>query len=340
MSSNQPDVTLKARHLTAALLAAYSASGCGPVLLSTRPANPRKLLVTGPDGAPTVIWAYLWNLTPGGRPARPEEYRIQLTGVDSPLLTNPDGHTLMLGYKSDLKVFAGFDLSRHHTFSKGSPSVQISMTALRDDALATGFGFDRKANGEIAVGIRPDFIHAYAGIAELLHSEGAAPSVVRLLRKATVDHALREDEAELPEPQQRAYRAVLRAIRWCGFREQVLRAYDHRCAITRIQLQLVDAAHVLPVSDFRSVDDVRNGFAVSPTYHRAYDAGLVYLDKDYVLRMNTSRCDELRALGRDAGLDALAAHVGNRILLPLDKHQWPKLTLIAQANRYRRIPGY
>jgi putative restriction endonuclease len=55
-------------------------------------------------------------------------------------------------------------------------------------------------------------------------------------------------------------------------------AYGNRCAVTRVQLRLVDAAHILPVGTTGSADHVRNGIALSPTYHRAFDAGLIYLD--------------------------------------------------------------
>ena len=46
-------------------------------------------------------------------------------------------------------------------------------------------------------------------------------------------------------------------------------------------LDLVDAAHILPVGAPESIDDIRNGIAIAPTYHRAYDNGLIYLDEDY-----------------------------------------------------------
>jgi len=53
-----------------------------------------------------------------------------------------------------------------------------------------------------------------------------------------------------------------------------------------MQLRLVDAAHILPVHTEETIDDVRNGIALSPTYHRAFDGGLIYLDENYAMRIN------------------------------------------------------
>ena len=37
------------------------------------------------------------------------------------------------------------------------------------------------------------------------------------------------------------------------------------------------------------IDDVRNGIALSPTYHRAFDFGLIYVDQEYVMRINPQK---------------------------------------------------
>ena len=42
--------------------------------------------------------------------------------------------------------------------------------------------------------------------------------------------------------------------------------YDNRCAVTRIQLRLVDATHILPVPSGDSSDHVTNGMALLQHY--------------------------------------------------------------------------
>lgn len=62
------------------------------------------------------------------------------------------------------------------------------------------------------------------------------------------------------------------------FRQEVLRAYEHRCAVTGFQIALggsyfgCEAAHV-QWHAYGGPDSVDNGFAVEPTLHKLFDAG-------------------------------------------------------------------
>jgi putative restriction endonuclease len=116
----------------------------------------------------------------------------------------------------------------------------------------------------------------------------------------------------------------------------VLQAYDNRCAVTRAQLKLVDAAHIVPVGSPGSVDRVQNGLSLSPTYHRAYDNGLIYLDADLTMKVNAAKEAELASLTLDGGLAGFKTTLG-RIHLPPDRQQWPSPEYIRRANAVRRI---
>lgn len=321
--------------MVAALLDAFEQSLHSAILTSSVRAHPRTFSVSGPMG-PLSVWVYVWTLTPGGRPQLADEYRIQMTGVRSPLPTNPDGPTLLLGYEPNLKMFAGFDLARHGTFTPGSPSVQIDITAL-NDALQNGLAFARKENGEIAVGIRPDQLVAYARTAAALHDLGEAAGTHRLLAKAAKLEPLPADEmARLPLERRRIVSTVSRLSRDANFRQQVLFAYGSRCAVTRMQLNVVDAAHVLPVGAPGSIDHVTNGLALSSTFHRAYDSSLIYLDESYNMRVNPEKAATLRNQHLDSGLDVFETMLG-RIHLPPDRRQWPDPQMIRKANAFRNI---
>jgi len=324
------------RELVEAVNDAIQQSGYSAALTSPVRTHPRKFIISSPDGDSVSLWVYGWTLTFGGRPSLPNEYRIQMTTVTSPLAMNPAGHTVLLGYEPVSKMFAGFDLTRHSAFTTGSPSVQIDIQSVRD-ALQYGLTFNRKTNNEIAVGIRPDQFMNYALNAEHLHRYGTQTETLRLLTRASSLVPIPAAEIEaLPENRRRIIQEVSRLSRKANFRQQVLFAYDKRCAVTRVQLRLVDAAHVLPVGAPESSDHVTNGLALSPTYHRAYDNGLIYLDDTYHMRINNTRLDELRAIRLDGGIDGFIAPLG-RILLPPDRLQWPKLEFIRRANGFRLI---
>lgn len=282
---------------------------------------------------------YAWTLTHGGRPSLPDEYRIQMTTVTSPLSLNPKGYTVLLGYEPNLKMFGGFDLRRHHRFTTGSPSVQIDIKCIHK-AMQDGLAFDRKDNDEIAVGIRPDQILSYIANASELHRLGASAAMYGLLVRASALEKITERElSRLPQERRKIVSTVNRLSRAACFRQQVLTAYGNRCALSRLQLRLVDAAHILPVGAEGSTDDIQNGLALSPTFHRAFDNGLVFLDDDYVMRINPAKELQLVTLRLDGGLPDFKSLLDKRIHLPPDRRQWPEPAIIRKANDYRRIPA-
>lgn len=177
----------------------------------------------------------------------------------------------------------------------------------------------------------------YALHARELHKHGAAAPVHRALEQAVEQGEIPDaDLASLSGSRKRIVQTVSTLSRAASFRRQVLLAYDHRCAVTLRQLRLVDAAHILPVGAPGSVDDVRNGIALAPTYHRAFDQGLLFLDDELVMTLNPDRADQLRSEGLDAGLDSFAAPLG-RVHLPPDQRQWPDPSFIRKANAYRGL---
>lgn len=328
---------LPAVELTQSILNALSDCNASPVLLSSPVRNPRRVIVqTDPDAI--ELWIYVWTLTHGGGHVRPmNEYRIQLTGVDPPLPINPNGFTILTGYEPNSRCFAGFDIRRHKIFSPKSPSIQIPITALHT-ALQYGLSFVRKANKEIAIGFRSDQFMTYARNADIFHIYGAESKTVNLLIKAASLEPIRNEElGKVSKERQRIVTAISRLSRDSDFRRKVTLAYDRRCAVTRMQLRLVDAAHILPVGVEGSIDDVCNGLCLSPTYHRAFDRALIYLDKDFVMRMNPNQERELVRLGLNGGIGDFKYYLDKRIHLPLDRNQWPKLDLIQEANRIRKI---
>jgi putative restriction endonuclease len=200
-----------------------------------------------------------------------------------------------------------------------------------------GLSFGRKTNDEIAIGIRQDQFVNYCLNASALHREGRQARTLDLLNKASALQEIRdEDLTGLNEPRRRIVQQVSRLSRDGNFRWQVLQAYGNRCSITGTQLRLVDAAHVLPVGAPGSVDKVYNGLALSPTYHRAFDNGLIYLNDQYKMRINQAKEAELRAMNLAGGIDGFRASLG-RILLPPDPAQRPRLELVRKANKYRLI---
>jgi putative restriction endonuclease len=301
--------------------------------------HPRKFFVTHNENNFT-LWVYIWTLTHGGRPNLPNEYRIQMTSVSSPLSINPEGYTVLLGYYPDLNVFAGFDLQRHQIFTIGSPSIQINISAIHD-ALQNGLSFTTKDNLEIAVGIRPDQLLNYTYNAITFHVTGTDTRTYTLLERASRNLEIPNNELEeISAERQIIVSNVRRYSRNANFRRQVLNAYENRCAVTRAQLELVEAAHILPVPEEGSSDHITNGIALSPTMHRAFDNSLIYLDENLYIRPNEEKIEQLRSNNQIGGLTQFRSLLNRQIHLPADPNQHPNIAFINEANKLRRIPGF
>lgn len=324
------------QRITQVILDAIHESGGVGMLMDSMAAHPRSFLVAR-NGQQVSIWVYCWNLTRGGRSSLPDEFRIQMTTVASPLAMNPSGHTVLLGYEPDRGVFSGFDIMRHQEFTSGSPSVQVSRLTL-DAGLQEGLAFQTKSNDEIAIGIRSDLLLFYCEHARQLHQLGDDSTYLETAERVVKTQDITDLRIQdLPEKRRLVIHETARLSRSSAFTKQVLNAYDNRCAVTRRKLKLVDAAHILPVSaGDKSIDNVRNGIALSPTYHRAFDRGLIFLDDGMVMRLNSTAADDLVRHGLEAGIDSFAAYLG-KIHLPYDPLQHPDPYYIRLANSYRGL---
>jgi putative restriction endonuclease len=72
------------------------------------------------------------------------------------------------------------------------------------------------------------------------------------------------------------------------FRATVLHAYERRCAVCRLPFaELLDAAHIRPDSAGGSAR-VSNGLALCKIHHGAFDADIIGISPDYVVRVRDS----------------------------------------------------
>jgi putative restriction endonuclease len=77
------------------------------------------------------------------------------------------------------------------------------------------------------------------------------------------------------------------------FRERVVRAYQHHCAVCRLRRdELLEAAHILPDTNPLGVPTVPNGLALCALHHAAFDAHLIGIRADYVVQVRKDVLDE------------------------------------------------
>lgn len=325
--------------MISSILDAIAISGGTGIFVSLNSRSHPKIFGVSINGKNYTIAIYIWTLTHGGRTSLPDEYRIQMTSVTSPLNTSQADFTVLMGYYPDQNIFAGFDIAAHTQFTTGSPSVQIAYSVLMD-AIQDGLAFGTKNNQEISIGVRADQFLFYIENHVSLHKSGSATSNFVSLMNQSVASVAPVNIELVPENRRRIVTTVNVASRNARFARAVISAYDNRCAVTRLQLKLVDAAHILPVSAPNSYDVVPNGIALSPTFHRAFDNRLIYLDDELCLRLNNKAYSELRSQGLVNGFSLIGDYIGSNIYVPQDVAQRPDVDYILEANKYRRIPGY
>jgi len=153
---------------------------------------------------------------------------------------------------------------------------------------------------------------AVAQVTEAARRYYAAPADLRV--GAVAESA--EPQVGLPDLRARATRTILRPIRDHRFSLRVRAAYDHRCAACDVQLDLIEAAHIDPVEDPWSNDDVSNGIALCALHHLAYDTGLIDIRASGAIVVNESRVDQLRDCLRVGGLNTFRKALRESIRVP------------------------
>jgi putative restriction endonuclease len=291
--------------------------------------HPFLVRATHPNGASVDFCTYIWNCTHGGHGRSAAEFRVQFT---TPPKRDVTSQTLLLGWHDDKQVFAAWDIDEHDGQSGSSSSAQIRENTL-EDARESAFSVQVKEN-EIVVAFRPAFLIDYVLSSTSLHQGGPVHRDMALLNDLD---ALTDAQIDaVPNVQRRnIIRTITTKYRAQKFRGAVLGAYGHRCAFCRVQLSLLDAAHILPVSAPGSTDEIVNGIALCKLHHFAYDSNLVSFDTSYQIAVSKTRVAELQAASRHGGLAEFEAALNSSLHLPANLLHRPNLAYIKASRKAR-----
>ena len=315
----------------------------GLVLSEPLADKPARIRVVANDRVADCL-LFLWNITPGGggatvRPA--SERRIQVTSTRRfPLEVGK--RTIIGGWCAETGSWGFWDVMRHTRFSQNSPSFQMRVQTLErgfHDGVSTQ---SRKTTPpEIAVSVSPSFLLWYVFDGTVLHNSGSDALEVPALIGADPETEREFLDASTDEAQaNRRFRLVetMRAVRDAKFRPAVLQAYSHRCAVCPFSLNLVDAAHIIPVKRPHSTDEVTNGLALCRLHHAAYDCGLLGVKSDYSILLNPRAVEKLLALGFVHGLDEFRALLRQTLRHPAELEVRPRPDYLRAGMAERAWP--
>jgi putative restriction endonuclease len=133
--------------------------------------------------------------------------------------------------------------------------------------------------------------------------------------------------ARVPDPapvpgeneQQQERRRVMsaRLYRDSAFSRNVAAEFGSACAICAMQLSTTDGAHIIPVHDDRSTDEIWNGVCLCANHHRLYDNRVVRITGEAVVQQNDEEIQILRDFNLLAGYDQIIGpFLGRQINLP------------------------
>jgi putative restriction endonuclease len=113
-------------------------------------------------------------------------------------------------------------------------------------------------------------------------------------------------------------------IRSNVFKREIPKIYNNTCCISGMRVDVVDnvsmidACHIIPFSESFN-DTISNGIALCPNLHRAFDRGLISIDKNYIVRLNNKFSEPNRTAYN------IKQFEGTQIFLPDDLRFYPSI---------------
>nr|NQU88958.1 HNH endonuclease [Bacteroidota bacterium] len=108
------------------------------------------------------------------------------------------------------------------------------------------------------------------------------------------------------------------------FKKEIPKIYNYTCCISGLRIDavdnisMIDACHIIPFSESYN-DTITNGIALCPNLHRAFDRGLISINKIYQVIVNKNFSEPYRSSHNIKQFEKV------EILLPENEKQYPSL---------------
>lgn len=191
--------------------------------------------------------------------------------------------SVLFGYvpvgEDEAIVIAAWDPEFHSEYSY-SKSLQIREETL-EEAARTGLAQQERANGEIIVAFRPEYLPEYLANRDQWHGS------VQPMEAAEEEPDAAAPESPPDESSRSGRKRVsgTRAARDVRFRHYIHNNYPG-CATCGLTTEsLLEAAHIIPVGEAGS-DHFSNGLRLCKNCHALFDAGLLLIRPDYQVELS------------------------------------------------------
>lgn len=249
---------------------------------------------------------------------------------------NSRNDVIVLGYLADEKVFTAWNpILMRDRFNQKQTISLYSRFSVQRQAVLQGISSYRDTLGQSVLSFKPDYLGLYLENLSNIHLLEDNELTILINRSDSLNKESQSGEYDSHEGHLTITHE--RYIRDPGFKTLVYRAYENRCAMCGIQLELVEAAHIVPHSHEKGTDEISNGISLCTLHHAAYDRSLIYFDEEYNIIINESKMEYLEKVGLDSGFRKFKALAFEKILLPANHLLQPNIQNIRLANQTRGI---
>jgi len=263
----------------------------------------------------------------GARPLG--EFKLQLiidgqARGDRGSLKLDGAYTVLLGFSPDFGVFVGWEASLYTDFAY-SANVQVREPLLaeaRDNGWAVAAPRAIKRSTEVRVAFSAGNLLAYLRAVK----DADRRNLKNLWREAfLLSKAPHFDATALPASapaletyihRERQRLNTTRLSRDSRFAPLVKKQFGFSCAVCGVQLEIIEAAHIIPVNDQRSSDEVWNGLSLCPNHHTLFDARQFVVEPNLVVTVDNETIEFLEESGRASGIELLTDFQGEKIRAP------------------------
>ncbi|HTT98439.1 MAG TPA: HNH endonuclease [Rhizomicrobium sp.] len=161
---------------------------------------------------------------------------------------------------------------------------------------------------------------------------GAYPATDEMISAVAASGIAQEDTSLAAD---RARRVGTMLVRSSAFRKHVCDAYDRKCAMCGLGIDMVEGAHILPASAPNSPDKVWNGVALCPNHHAAFDKHYIWVDPG--TRAIQLRSDILKIAETDNACEVFTRNTRKFLSIPKTQNSQPRAEMF--TRRYEHYDG-
>ena len=243
---------------------------------------------------------------------------------------------IVLGYYADKKVFTAWNpFLLNPRFNRKDTISVYSRFSVQETASTIGISTYKDTENQNIISFKPSYLGLYLENLDKIHLLNER-SLLELIQESDKSNLKNQDQSLNIEGKDITITHT-RYSRDPRFRKKVYDAYDYKCAMCGMQLELIEAAHIVPHSHEKGTDDISNGICLCVLHHKAYDNSLIYFNSEYKIKINESKMDYMCKLGLDSGLHILQKSIFESISLPKNHIFQPDIENIKLGNSIRGI---